>query len=219
MPTDPFVILGLDKSASQSEILEAYKAKRKYYSDHIFDEGEAGADAARMLEQLENAYQSAMEYTHSNATISDDPQSTFEDVKQAVLDKDLEKAQRLLDSMTYRGGEWHYYQSIIFYEKSWLAESKKQLEIALELDPGNEKYSRALNKLKNKIDGAKPFGAEKKERSNNTYSTAGADTTTQRTYQQNTGADAADGCCAACQALWCADCCCECMGGDLISCC
>ena len=25
--------------------------------------------------------------------------------------------------------------------------------------------------------------------------------------------------CTVCQALWCADCCCECMGGDLIRCC
>ena len=46
MPSDPFVILGLQKGASQSEILEAYKTKRAYYQQHVFDEGEAGADAA-----------------------------------------------------------------------------------------------------------------------------------------------------------------------------
>ena len=43
MPSDPFVILGIQKGASQSEILEAYKTKRAYYQQHVFDEGEAGA--------------------------------------------------------------------------------------------------------------------------------------------------------------------------------
>ena len=57
MPSDPFVILGVARGASQSEILDAYKKKRAYYQQHVFDEGEAGADAARMLEVLDNAYQ------------------------------------------------------------------------------------------------------------------------------------------------------------------
>ena len=37
MPTNPFVILGVDKNATQSEILEAYKQKRAYYQAHVFD--------------------------------------------------------------------------------------------------------------------------------------------------------------------------------------
>ena len=69
MPNDPFVILGLQKGASQSEILEAYKKKREYYAAHVFDEGDAGAEAARMLEVLDNAYQDAMSRTHEAAEI------------------------------------------------------------------------------------------------------------------------------------------------------
>lgn len=52
MPTNPFIILGISRDASQNEIYEAYKAKRDYYKEHIFDEGESGAQAARMLEQV-----------------------------------------------------------------------------------------------------------------------------------------------------------------------
>ena len=55
MPNDPFVILGISKDSSQSEILEAYKKKRAYYQEHVFDEGESGAQAARMLGQLDEA--------------------------------------------------------------------------------------------------------------------------------------------------------------------
>lgn len=217
MPTDPFVILGLTKGASQSEILEAYKTKRSYYSSHIFDEGDAGSEAARMLEILDNAYQDAMEYSHSSAEVSGDGTSSssssdYDDVKQALRAKDYVKAQSLLDNMTTRGGEWHYLQAIIFYDKSWLNESKKQLELALQIDPSNAKYQKALDNIKKKIDGTRPF--EGTESSSKTYGASSP--YTNRTYQQNS---ASDGLCAACQALWCADCCCECMGGDLIRCC
>ena len=213
MPTNPFIILGISRNASQSEIYDAYKAKRDYYKEHVFDEGESGAEAARMLEQVEQAYKQAMEMSHENATVSGDGESSYEEVKQAIRDKNPERAQQELDKISYRGAEWHYFQSIVFYEKNWLNDSKKQLEIALQMDPGNPKYQRAIDNLKKKIDGSRPF---EKSESGNVYQDNG--TATGRTYSQN-AATATDGCCAACQELWCADCCCECLGGDLIRCC
>lgn len=150
MPSDPFVILGIQKGASQSEILEAYKTKRAYYQQHVFDEGEAGADAARMLEVLDTAYQDAMSYTHEHAEVGGEggESAAYDEVKAAISAKDFPKAQSLLDDMYYRGGEWHYYQAIIFYEKNWLNESKKQLELAVDLEPENEKYKRSLENMK-----------------------------------------------------------------------
>lgn len=213
MPTNPFVILGVDKNATQSEILEAYKQKRAYYQAHVFDEGESGAQAASMLNQLDDAYQQAMEMAVESATVTGEGESAYEQVKQAIRSKDIETAQKLLDDMSYRGAEWHYYQSVVFYEKNWLNDTKKQLEIALQMEPQNEKYQRALDNLKKKIDGSRPYD---KEGAQGVYN---ADSThTDRTYTQRDGA-VADGLCTACQALWCADCCCECMGGDLIRCC
>ena len=156
MPNDPFVILGISKDSSQSEILEAYKEKRAYYQEHVFDEGENGAQAARMLGQLDEAYQQAMEISHESATVSGEGDSSLEAVRNAIRNKDVEAAQRALDEISYRGAEWHYYQSIVFYEKNWLNDSKKQLELAIEMDPSNTKYTRALDNLKKKIDGSRP---------------------------------------------------------------
>ncbi len=214
MPINPFVVLGVDRDASQNEILEAYKEKRAYYQERVFDEGESGAEAARMLAVLDSAYQQAMEMSHENATVSGEGESSYEGVKQAIRDKDPERAQRELDRISYRGAEWHYFQSIVFYEKNWLNDSKKQLEIALQMEPDNDKYRRALDNLKKKIDGSRPYD---KEGSQGVYSNNSTTTSSERSYSQQ--ASATDGCCAACQALWCADCCCECMGGDLIRCC
>ena len=209
MPYDPFVILGVEKGATQSEILEAYKEKRAHYQQLVFEEGDTGADAARMLEELDKAYQLAMEYSHDSATVdSDDFYDAFADVKSAIKEKNFGRAQNLLDNMSNRNGEWHYYQAIVYYEKSWLNESKKQLEIALSLEPGNEKYQRALDNMKKKIDGTNAF-KENRHTHQTQYNY-------ERSYQQQ---DASYSCCRACEALWCADCCCECMGGDCISCC
>lgn len=220
MPTDPFVILGLNKSASQQEILDAYKTKRAQYESKLFAEGEEGAEAARIIENLDNAYQQAMEICHEQATVSDAADNGgYEEIKQAIRDKNPELAQQLLDKISYRGAEWHYFQSIIYYEKNWLNDSKKQLEIALELEPDNPKYKRALENIKKKINGEKPFSGNSANGEQSSRHYGAGSTATNRTYSQSTEADAADGLCAACQALWCADCCCECLGGDLIRCC
>lgn len=211
MPQDPYVILGISRDASQAEILNAYKTKRSIYQAHVFDEGEAGADAARKLEELDQAYQIAMEASHETATVSDNESFGYSDMKTLIREKKYDEAQRRLDDMSVRDGEWHYYQAIIFYNKSWLNESKRQLEMALAEEPNNEKYKKALDNLKRKIDGTNAFDREKS--GTNYYNNSAP----QKSYSQN--ADVADGICTACQALWCADCCCECMGGDLIRCC
>jgi len=213
MPVDPFVILGVEKDATQSEIQEAYKSKRAYYQAHVFDEGENGAEAARMISVLDDAYKQALEHSHEEAFVSGQGESVFENVKQAIRDKNPEQAQSELDKISYRSAEWHYYQSVVFYEKNWLNDSKKQLEIALQMDPGNHKYEEALEKLKKKTDGSRPYD---KEGAQGVYNNNG--TSTSRSYSQSS-ASASNDCCTVCQALWCADCCCECMGGDLIRCC
>lgn len=216
MPNNPFVILGVAEDATQNEILESYKTKRAYYQEHVFDEGESGANAAKMIEQLDIAYQQAMEMAMERNTVSGEGESsTYSDVRQALEKKDFQRAQQLLDDITYRDGDWHYYQAVIFYNNNWINDSKKQLEIALQLDPGNEKYQRTLERLNKKADGSRPY--KENTNSGDAY-TNNAPPRTERTYSTNQP-DATDGCCAACQALWCADCCCECLGGDLIRCC
>ena len=166
-----------------------------------------------MLGQLDEAYQQAMEISHESATVSGEGDSSLEAVRNAIRNKDVEAGQRALDEISCRGAEWHYYQSIVFYEKNWLNDSKKQLELAIEMDPSNTKYTRALDNLKKKIDGSRPYD---KQGSQGVYGKS--DQASNRTYSQH-DSDVADGICTTCQALWCADCCCECMGGDLIRCC
>ena len=76
----------------------------------------------------------------------------------------------------------------------WLEEAYNHFATACRMDPNHYEYRQALN-----------------------HANAGRQT---GGYHQggNLGGQTCNTC-DVCQTLWCMDCCCECMGGDLISCC
>lgn len=216
MPKDPFVVLGLPKTATQSEIFERYTELRNKYSDERFLDGEAGADAARKLSELYDAYNQAMEYVSGSATIDDDADRgvpKYSDVEDALKRKDFKEAQRLLDDVSLRDAEWHYLQAAVFFNNNWLNESKRQLEIALEMEPMNQKYKSALEKLKQNINGGRPFNQGQQNQYGGQPNQQGyyQDNPNNRSYQQQQqqGADPMDSCCAMCTACMCADCLCR----------
>ena len=69
-----------------------------------------------------------------------------------IKENKIAEAQDKLDNITERNAEWHYLQSVIFYKKNWINESKKQLEIAISIEPNNQKYANDYAKLKQKIE-------------------------------------------------------------------
>lgn len=142
-------LLGLSEGASREEITAAYEALRAKYLEDRFKDGEAGNEAARMLTKIEIAYSELM--SEMQESTSFDGGDAYEKVEKLLKDGDLAEAQRVLDTFNERGGRWHYLQSVVFYRKSWINESKKQLEIAIQLDPENTKYKEAYRKLNEKI--------------------------------------------------------------------
>lgn len=70
-----------------------------------------------------------------------------QDILGLIEENDLEGAQKLLDEQNVLDGQWHYLQSKIYIKKNWHNEAKKQLEIALKLEPDNQEYIAELDKL------------------------------------------------------------------------
>lgn len=143
-------ILGLSEDATAQEIEAAYESLKAKYSEERFMDGEAGNNAAKMLTKIETAYQELMEELNETATAADGGAS-FRKVEELLKAGNIAEAQRVLDTFDERTAQWHYLQSVVFYRKNWINESKKQLEIAIQLDPGNEKYKSDYNKLNNHI--------------------------------------------------------------------
>ena len=149
MDQENYRLLGVEENATDEEIAASYQKLKEKYNEEKWLDGEEGMNAARMLTKLEAAYREIMDERREkkqNTTGAD----AFEAVAEAIRKGDIAAAQQLLDGFNERNAEWHYLQSVVFYKKNWINESKKQLEIAIQLDPSNEKYRTAYDKLNNR---------------------------------------------------------------------
>ena len=215
MQKDPYIVLGLAKGASEEDIKKQYTLLKEKYSSECFLEGEAGAEAARKLSELDVAYKDCMEDIRV-ASIG----SPFERVENAIKAKKYDDAQIILDDIDIRDAEWHYYQSMVYFKKGWYNESKAQIEISIALDPHNDKYTGVRTKMEEYMKNQPPYKQD-------ATSNGGASQQSQQTQQtragysdRQTGMETnANACCDTCCTMMCCDSCCECMGGDLIPCC
>ena len=225
MQKNPFIILGLDReNCNQQDVKEAYERLRAKYSQDRFLEGEAGHDAAVKLGEVETAYRDAMRELTERSTI-ESGSAAYAEIEALMKQGKLNDAQTMLDYITTRDAEWHYLQSAIYWKKDWKTDSKKQLEMALSLDPTNAKYKTAMEKL----NAAMGMGTQQNAGPRNTYDgngnpynagqQGGYNQGYNRSYNQNPYYRERNSSADCCQQLICADCCCECMGGDLIRCC
>lgn len=211
MAKNPFDILGVSENCTQNELYDAYKEQRNKYADLRFEPGDVGAEACAKLEEIEYAYSQASEIVRSRYDISYTGDN-LDDADRAVKSGKLDEAQNILDNCSNRTAQWHYIQAAIFYKKNWVSDALKQLEFACQKDPTNDKYKEAYKSMQNHVkanttaQGNSFYNGEQKE---------------ERSYVNMDNARTTRGCtaCDCCQGLICADCCCECMGGDLISCC
>ena len=148
MEYNAYEILGLTSSATRDEIDARYKELRDKYQRDRFLPGEEGEEASEKLQQIEVAYRDilagAEEQKQTSDFVNDDDYAA---VQQLISEGKLDEAQEKLDERESRDAEWHYVQSILFYKRNWFLESKKQLELACQMDPNNERYKQSLEKL------------------------------------------------------------------------
>jgi DnaJ-class molecular chaperone len=146
-----YELFGLDETATDEELKNRYAELKKKYNEDRWLEGEAGNEAARMLGKLDTAYLEIMTERREKERKQSHTDNIMREVADEIKAGDLTGAQKLLDDCNDRSAEWHYLQAVLFYRKSWMNESKKQLEIALEMDANNAKYKDAYERLKKRM--------------------------------------------------------------------
>ena len=199
-----YQILNASPTDSDEVIKEKYLQLKTKYQDERFLEGEVGNNAAKMLTEIEIAYNEITSY-RNEVSIDGSKSEAFSSVESAIKSGNLTAAQQLLDDFNERDAEWHYYQSVIFYKKNWLNESKKQLEIAISMNANEPKYQKSLDKLNQKVNEGAKINADWNKSGNANH------TTNQGEPEQQLGGDSC--------AQWCCDmiicntllnCCCSC---------
>ena len=199
MSKDPYQVLGVSRDASDDEIKRAYRElARKYHPDNYTKDNPLADLATEKMKEINEAYDTIRDMragkAGANSPVYAEIRRMINAGRFADADTELEKI-----SASERGAEWHFLKSTVYMRRGWTNDAMNELNIACSMDPNNEEYKRTREMFGSRAAG---YGG---------------------TYydMRGTGRQQVGGCstCDMCQGLICADCCCECMGGDLISCC
>ena len=208
---NPYEILGVYENASDEEIKNAYREKARAIQTADYSNSPLSDIADRKMKELDDAYDAVMAqrrsgnsyssqnnygtYTDTSYNSSYTP-PTYQEIREKIRRNEIDAAQILLDNIpeTSRIAEWYYLQGMIQQKKGWTNAAYENYTRAYQMDSSNPEYSRAYQMMNNQRSGG---------------------------YRTATGKNSDSECsfCNICQGLICADCCCECMGGDLIPCC
>jgi molecular chaperone DnaJ len=199
---NPYEVLGVREGSSIEEIKKAYKELvRKYHPDQ-YQNHPLSDLAEEKLKEINEAYDFIMKQyesrgasnnNYSNNYSSGD--NTLAQARSYINAGNILAAEQLLDRSGSRTAEWFYLKGVICMRKGWYNEAHNNLLTAVNMEPNNLEYRNAFNSINN---------------ANRGY---------QSTSYNRRGYGNDPDMCQLCTCLYCADCCCECGGGDFINCC
>lgn len=201
---NPYKVLGVSPNATDDEIKKAYRElARKYHPDNYVGNPLADLVEEKMKEvneaydqiQKERSGSSSNSSYSTNRSYSSSSSGEYNGVRQLINERRYAEAELILDgiSQSNRNAEWNFLKGCVLIQRGWYYDAQKYLETACYLDPSNGEYRAALERIKA-----------------NTRNYGGG-------YRTSGGSS--NSACNLCSGLICADCLCECCGGDLISCC
>ncbi len=194
---DPYSVLGVSPQASDDEIKKAYRELAKKFHPDNYANTEFSDIAGEKMKEINEAYDAILHQRASGnatgASYSGSGTTRFPRIRELISAGRIGEAEVLLDSQSDRPAEWNYLKGLCAIYRRNYNEGARYFEEAYRMEPGNGEYASMYQRF--------------------------------RGAQQNYGSFHPSGSykecdsCDICSGLICADCLCECCGGDLISCC
>ena len=169
---DPYQVLGVPSTATDEEVKKAYRdLARKYHPDNYHDNPLADLAQERMKE-INEAYetvQSQRKAARSGGYRAGGQSygqsygyqggyaSRYQRVRMAISQGDLNLAEELLNAQSDHDAEWNFLKGAVCYRRGWLDEARQYYQTAVQMDPDNVEYQRALDVAEGR-DGYRPNG-------------------------------------------------------------
>ena len=205
---NPYEVLGVPEGADEETIKKAYKELVKKYHPDKYVNNPLADLAGEKLKEINKAYDMLTNkssgsyrntnyggYTNQNAGWNGSYNTTgapsFQSVRMLIRMRQFPAAISMLNQLP-RSAEWYYLTGLCNINMGMYDSGIQNIRTAVQMEPNNAEYRATLNNIENRNTSYRQF---------DTMSGCGTDP------------------CSCCTNLMCADCCCECVGGDLISCC
>ncbi len=176
---DPYQVLGVPSTATDDEVKKAYRnLARKYHPDNYHDNPLADLAQERMKE-INEAYeeiQSQRKRASSGSAGSGYGTSyggagygggyagyqsytgPYQRVRMAIQQGNLNLAEELLNAMQDHNAEWNFLKGAVCTRRGWMDEAKRYYQTAVQMDPGNAEYQRALDLAEGRQTAYRPDG-------------------------------------------------------------
>ena len=177
---DPYSVLGVKPDASDQEIKKAYRElARKYHPDNYVDNPLADL-AEEKMKEVNEAYEAIQKqrsgggggYSQSSSSSSGGYQygyqqqsysggssnPTYARVRSLINMGDLNSAERLLQEVPQKNGEWYFLTGSIAYRRGWLDEAMQNYNYAVQMEPNNLEYRQALAMMQRGGQAYRPYG-------------------------------------------------------------
>ena len=176
---DLYEVLELQKGASEEEIKKAYRRLAKKYHPDL---NPGNKEAEEKMKEVNEAYEAIQKqrsggggsggYSQSSSSSSGGYQygyqqqsygggtnnPTFNRVRNLINMGDLNSAERLLQEVPQKSGEWYFLMGSIAYRRGWLDEAMQNYNLAVQMEPGNMEYRQALNMMQRGGQAYRPYG-------------------------------------------------------------
>lgn len=171
---DPYQVLGVPSTATDEEVKKAYRdLARKYHPDNYHDNPLADLAQERMKE-INEAYEAVQSqrkaaraggygggyggYQTGYQSGYQSGGSRYQRIRMAISQGNLNLAEELLNAMTDHDAEWNFLKGAICYRRGWLDEARRYYQNAVNMDPDNQEYQRALDIAEGRSTAYRPEG-------------------------------------------------------------